>query len=104
MPRILGIMPENQWVYTYTPTGARLYQHEIDFSLVAEYYKGDRYRGYHAYVYTDFLSEANIVKARNTLEDDVRQILDIPFNQSAAALQYEHSMGMGLPGNILRSS
>jgi hypothetical protein len=42
---------------------------------------------------------------RDMIEKEVRDTLGIPFNQSRAAVQYEHSMGqLGLPGNVLRSS
>jgi hypothetical protein len=36
------------------------------------------------------------------LETQVRAALRIPFNASAAALRYEHSMGQGLPDFIHR--
>ncbi len=95
---------EGVWIYTYKPTNARLYQHEIDFSQVAEYYKGDPDGGYQAFVYTDYLSSEVIVLERNRLESDVRRILDIPFNKGVPAMRYEHSMGQGFPGNILRTT
>lgn len=92
------------WVYTYPPTGAKLYQYEIDFSLVADYYKGDPDGGYKAFVYTDHLSAEDIVRERNRLENEVRKNLGIPFNMGAPAMRYEHSMGQGFPGNILRTT
>ncbi len=99
--------PDNKgvWVYTYSPTGAKLYQFEVDFSMTAEYYKGVPGEC-RAYVYTDTLTPTKIVGERDRLERDVRVALGIPFNQSAAAIQYEHSMGqMGqFPANILRVS
>ena len=47
-----------------------------------------------------------LVAARDSLEKEVREKLNIPFNSSAASINYEHSMGqMGpLPANILRAS
>ncbi len=98
-PEIKGV-----WIYTYPPTGTRLYQIEIDFLEVADYYKGDPDGGYKAFVYTDHLSTEEIVLERNRLESDVRRILDIPFNKGAPAMRYEHSMGQGFPGNILRTT
>ncbi|MDP3962625.1 MAG: radical SAM protein [bacterium] len=95
---------EGVWIYTYQPTQARLYQQEIDFSKVAEYYKGDPDGGYRAFVYTDALASEDIVIERNRLESDVRRILGIPFNKGVAAMRYEHSMGQGFPTNILRTT
>lgn len=92
------------WVYTYRPTGARLYQHDVDFKETAEYYKGNPDGGYKAFVYTDFLTSEDIVQERNRLEIKVRQDLDIPFNKGVTAMRYEHSMGQGFPENILRTT
>jgi anaerobic magnesium-protoporphyrin IX monomethyl ester cyclase len=55
-------------------------------------------------VFTDHLSAERIVTLRNQLETEVRAALRIPFNPSAAALRYEHSMGQGLPDFIHRMS
>lgn len=94
------------WVYTYRSTGDRLYQTEVDFTQIAEYYKGDPNGGYKAYVFTDNLSSDDIVLLRGEVEQNVRRKLGIPFNPGASAIRYEHSMGqMGpLPSNILRVS
>jgi hypothetical protein len=95
-------------VYTYTTpkTGDRLHALELDFSEVADYYKGDPDGGYEAFVFTDHLSSAELVKLRDWVERSVRATLKIPFNPSAAAQRYEHSMGMsgGLPSFILRTT
>ena len=88
-------------VWLYTHNGQRLYQLEVDFSETAEYYKGNPDGGYKAFVYTDHLTSEDLVRERNKLESNVREILRIPFNPSTPAMQYEHSMGQGLPGNIL---
>jgi radical SAM superfamily enzyme YgiQ (UPF0313 family) len=95
---------EGIWVYTYPPTGARLYQVEVDYEVTSDYYKGDPDGGYKAYVFTDSLSSDELVKMRNELEASVRAALGIPFNHSAAAIAYEHSMGQSgsFPPNILR--
>jgi anaerobic magnesium-protoporphyrin IX monomethyl ester cyclase len=93
------------WVYEFN--GDRLYSYEVDYTEVADYYKGDPDGGYRSFVYTDALSAEDLVKLRDFTERDVRQQLGIPFNRAAAALHYEHSMGqMGgrLPAHILRTS
>jgi radical SAM superfamily enzyme YgiQ (UPF0313 family) len=92
-------------VWTYTFHGDRLHSYEVDYTQVADYYKGDPDGGYRAYVFTDFLSSEDLVLLRDQVEAGVRAKLDIPFNPSRAAQQYEHSMGQQhLPTNILRTS
>lgn len=92
------------WTYTYQKTGDRLHAYEVDFTEVADYYKGDPDGGYHSYVYTDHLSAHDLVRLRDALERDVRMVLGIPFNPGAAAVRYEHSMGQSgpLPRHIAR--
>jgi len=87
-------------------TGDRLHAYDVDFTEVAEYYKGDPDGGYQAFVFTDFLSSSELVAARDSIERGVRSKLSIPFNQNKAASRYEHSMGMhgDLPRHILRRS
>jgi radical SAM superfamily enzyme YgiQ (UPF0313 family) len=94
------------WTYTYPKTGAKLYQYEVDYMVTADYYKGDPNGGYRAYVFTDALSPVDLVRERDSLERKVRMTLGIPFNQSAPALLYEHSMGQhgSFPRNILRTT
>ena len=94
------------YVYTQPKTGDRLYSWEIDYTATADYYKGDPDAdgGYKAFVFTDNLSETQLVSLRDKLERDVRSALNIPFNTSRPALRYEHSMGQGLPGFVLRKS
>ena len=89
------------WVYEFN--GDKLYQVETDYTETADYYKGDPDGGYVAYVFTDELSREDLVEFRDGVERFVRASLDIPFNPSAAAVQYEHSMG-ALPPNILRKT
>jgi radical SAM superfamily enzyme YgiQ (UPF0313 family) len=95
-------------VFTYTTprTGDRLHAYDVDFSEVAEYYKGDPEGGYQAYVFTDHLTSVELVAARDSIERSVRSRLKIPFNAGRAAARYEHSMGMSgsLPAHILRRS
>jgi radical SAM superfamily enzyme YgiQ (UPF0313 family) len=94
------------WTYTYARTGDRLHAYDLDYTQVAEYYKGNPEGGYHAYVFTDALSADALVAARNAVEREVREALGIPYNPATPATRYEHSMGQSgqLPGNILRAS
>jgi radical SAM superfamily enzyme YgiQ (UPF0313 family) len=92
-------------VWTYTFEGDRLHAYEVDYTQVADYYKGDPDGGYRAYVFTDFLSSEDLVHLRDQVEAEVRAKLRIPFNPSRPAQQYEHSMGQHqMPTNILRTS
>ena len=91
-------------IWLYTHNGDRLYQIGVNFHETAEYYKGDPNGGYKAFVYTDYLTSKELVEERNNLETSVRKTLGIPFNPSVPAMQYEHSMGMGLPRNVLIKS
>ena len=95
------------WVYTCPKTGDRLFEIEVDYTKVAEYYKGNPDGGYKSYVFTDYLSADQLVELRDFVERDVREKLGIPFNLSAAAIRFEHSMGQAgpnLPPHILRTS
>jgi radical SAM superfamily enzyme YgiQ (UPF0313 family) len=96
---------EDVWTYTCKKSGDRLHAYDVDFTKVAEYYKGDPNGGYHSYVFTDHLSGEELVKMRNWVENSVREKLGIPFNPGKAAMRYEHSMGQSdLPHFILRRS
>ena len=94
------------WTYTYQKTGDRLHAYDVDYTRVAEYYKGNPDGGYHAYVFTDALAARELVDARDHIERDVRAALGIPFNLAAPSTRFEHSMGQlgQLPPNILRQS
>ena len=96
------------WTYTHAKTGDQLHAYDIDFLVVADYYKGDPKGGYKAFVYTDHLSAEQLVARRNWIEDSVRSALSLPFPQARPSLRYEHSFGQGaneeLPGFILRRS
>jgi anaerobic magnesium-protoporphyrin IX monomethyl ester cyclase len=92
-------------VWTYSFNGDNLHAYELDFTQVADYYKGDPDGGYKAYVFTDFMSSEDLVRTRDQIENEVRNKLGIPFNASRVAIRYEHSMGQHhLPTSILRSS
>ena len=94
------------WTYTYKKTGDRLHSYDVDYTQVAEYYKGNPDGGYRAYVFTDAFTPADLVEARDLIERDVRANLGIPFNPQSPAVRFEHSMGQGarLPPHILRQS
>jgi len=96
---------EDVWTYTCKKSGDQLHSYDVDFTKVAEYYKGDPDGGYHSYVFTDHLSGQQIVKLRNQVETEVRSALNIPFNPGHASVRYEHSMGQSeLPQFILRKT
>jgi anaerobic magnesium-protoporphyrin IX monomethyl ester cyclase len=90
------------WTYTHPKTGDRLHSREVDYTVCADYYKGDPNGGYRSFVFTDHLTGEELVSLRDMVERDVRKALDIPFNPGAPALRYEHSMGQGLPDFIHR--
>jgi anaerobic magnesium-protoporphyrin IX monomethyl ester cyclase len=95
-----------RWIYTAPRSGDRLYSVDVDYRVVADYYKGAPDGGYVSFVSTDALDGAGIVSRRDAVERDVRERLGIPFNTAAPARQFEHSMGQGpsvLPPSILRS-
>ncbi len=98
--------PTEQGVWTYEFNGDRLHAYELDYTEVENYYKGSPDGGYKSYVYTDYLSAEELVEHRDHVERDVRAKLGIPFNPSAPAIRYEHSMGQSgrLPPNILRTT
>lgn len=92
------------WTYTSPKNGDRLHSIEIDYRETVEYYKGIPGQ-YRSYVYTDHLTAEDLVRLRDRLEAEVRSQLNIPFNQSATSMQFEHSMGQGeIPPSILRAS
>jgi radical SAM superfamily enzyme YgiQ (UPF0313 family) len=90
------------WTYTHPKTGDRLHSREVDYTVCADYYKGDPNGGYRSFVFTDHLSAEQLVTLRDMVERDARRTLNIPFNPGAPALRYEHSMGQGLPDFIHR--
>jgi len=93
------------WTYTVKKNGDRLHAFDVDYTKVADYYKGDPNGGYHSYVFTDALSTDDVVRLRDMVEREARAALGIPFYQSAAAIRFEHSMGQGaLPSFIFRRS
>lgn len=91
------------WTYTYPKNGDKLHAYDVEFTEEAGYYKG-RPGEYSSFVFTDYLAAVDLVRLRDNLEADVRARLSIPFNQSAVAMKYEHAMGQGLPGYILKTN
>lgn len=99
-----AIEENGSWVYT-SKGGDKLYAKEVNYFETADYYKGDPNGGYTSYVWTPAISCEELVLARDRMEREVRKALGIPFNSSAQAQKFEHSMGMSaLPLNILRVS
>ena len=41
------------WTYTHPKTGDRLHAREVDYTVCADYYKGDPNGGYRSFVFTD---------------------------------------------------
>lgn len=93
------------WTYEVHQNGDKLHAIEVDFENTESYYKG-KVGEYSSYVFTDYLEPEDMVRLRDCVETDVRTKLGIPFNQSSAAIRYEHSMGQSgpIPSNILRTS
>lgn len=90
-------------IFRYQINDDALYSEDVDFNDGVGYYKG-KPGEYAAFVWTDYLTREKLVTLRDDLEKEVREKLNIPYQQGVAALRYEHSMGMGLPHTILRSS
>ena len=94
-------------VWTYKINGSALHSREVDFLSNFLFYKGDRgdRMGLNQFfAYTDFLSVDDMAKLREETEKRLREKLGQPYQADAPTIQYEHSMGQGLPENILRSS
>lgn len=91
-------------VWTYTINNDHLHSFDVDYSQVADYYKGKPDGGYVSYVFTDFLTPEDLVRMRDWVEREVRTKLDIPYYSAGNVSHYEHSMGQGLPGHILKQS
>ncbi len=95
---------DNTWAYV-CKNGDTLYMNDVNYLEDADYYKGDPDDGYVSHVWTQFLSATDLVQKRDMLERVLRKELGIPFNPSASAVLYEHSMGQSqLPPYILQES
>jgi len=73
----------------------------VDFSVDTQFYKG-KPGEYKSFVWTDYLTARDLVGLRDEVEEHVRYKLRIPYPTAAAAIQFEHSMGMRIPQSILR--
>ena len=91
------------WTFEHRETKARLHSVDIDFLETDGYYKGIPGQ-YESFVFTDFLTSAQLVARRDEVERNVRAKLGLPWPTSRQAVKFDHSMGMGLPPNILRQS
>lgn len=80
------------WTYSAKKTGDRLYATAINQFVDTPFYKGTPGQ-YRSYVWTDTLSGERLCALRDELEATVRAKLAIPWPTSAAARQFEHSMG-----------
>lgn len=89
-------------VWKYSIHGDALYSYELDYSQVADYYKGG-VGAYQAYVFTDHLTADDLVRLRDWAEVKVRNELGIRFCPSAPSLKFESSMGQ-VPSYIFRRS
>jgi anaerobic magnesium-protoporphyrin IX monomethyl ester cyclase len=90
-------------IYKYTINGDALYSQDMDFEENGGYYKG-KPGEYRSYVWTDHLMCGEMETMRDELEHDCRKALGIPYPTSAAALHYEHSVGMNLHSSIIRGT
>jgi len=94
-------LQDNVWRYTAPKTGDFLYMEEVDFTQTADYYKGIA-GSYVSHVWTDELSQKDLVDARDWLECVTKAELGIQMQDAEPAVAYEASMGM--TSKILRSS
>lgn len=93
-------------VWTYTIDGHRLHSREVDFLTDFMFYKGDRgdRAGLNSFnAFTDHLSAEDLSELRKETEDRLREKLNQPYQKDVPGIQFESSMGMGLPDYILRS-
>lgn len=87
----------------YDINGDSLYFRDLDFTKEIAYYKGAPGE-YHSFVWTDSLTAEQLCKLRDSVEEEVRHKLGIPYPTATAAVNYEHSMGQKLPNSILRTT
>jgi radical SAM superfamily enzyme YgiQ (UPF0313 family) len=93
--------------YTYTQPKSKdkLNQKSLDYLTEVDYYKGDPSGGYVSYVWTDNITQEELVEERDKLESEVREALGIPFNPAGGLVKFEHSMGQGvLSDSVFRKS
>lgn len=85
---------DGTWTYTDRKTGDRLHAYPTDHLSDVPFYKGTP-GSYQSFVFTDYLSAAELCAYRDGLEADVRSFLRIPYPTGFAETNYESSMGMG---------
>lgn len=88
-------------VYKFVTNGDALYSENMDFHRDMQFYKGAP-GDYKSYVWTDYISRERLCELRDDVEAEVRRKLGIPYATAAAAINFDHSMGMS--PTILRSS
>jgi len=93
---------EDAWLYI-AHNGSRLWSKQVDYIHEATYYKGIPGE-YTAYVWTDELSPDDLVSLRDEAESITRSIMGLPNIMSVEPNPFEHSMGQGLPPQILKTS
>lgn len=81
------------WTYTDRKSGDRLHAIATDHLSDVPFYKGTP-GSYRSFVYTDHLTASDLVRRRDALESEVRWSLQIAYPTTAAALSYDHTMGM----------
>ena len=81
--------------------GATLFFEEVDYAKEFAWYKG-RPKEYVSHVWTPDLSKEDLVRLRDSLEDDVRKDLKIPYPRRYSGdyldgqESFDHSMGQGM--------
>lgn len=88
-----AIKENNLFVFRAPKTGDALYQKELDYTEIFDYYKGNPDGGYTCHIHTDYLLSEDIIKHRDKMEKEVRARLNLPFNPIGSNIKYEHSMG-----------
>lgn len=81
------------WTYRDRANGDALHAFNVDQFSDANFYKGVP-GTYRSFVYTDTLTPDDLCQMRDAVEAEVRASLKIPYPTGAAAVNYDHSMGM----------
>lgn len=92
---------EDIWVYTSKKHKDKLYMHNVDYTTVEQYYKGVPGE-YKSYVFTDDLSEKDLVELRDDIATIIQASLGLP-DLEMGFTRYDRSV-CRLPSNIFRST